>query len=164
MASRSASKIACMSSARPITPSSATDLCGRDDQLHAGPQAVHQPLGALWVACAANTEDRPPLLDANFSIETERGGAGPAPQNGRFSPGGVVLERVGYWVVTAFEDGVLVVADRLGAHHAHPSQAGTTFPKIDFTYDVTTGGCNRVLLSVFYICIAERCEEVFGDR
>ena len=46
-----------------------------------------------------------------------------------------------------------MVADRLGAHHAHPSQAGTTFPIIDFTHNVTTEGCNRVpllsLISVF---------------
>ena len=53
-----------------------------------------------------------------------------------------------------------MVADRVGAHHPHPRQAGTTSPKIDFTHYLTTEGCNRVLPSVFYTCIAERSEEV----
>ena len=68
VASRSASTIMCMSSARPITPSSATDLCGDNDQLHARPQAVHEPLAAVGVASATGAEDRPPLVDVDFAI------------------------------------------------------------------------------------------------
>jgi hypothetical protein len=121
-----------------------------NDELHARAQAVHQPLAALWVASAASAEDRPPLLGANFTFEAERGGAGPAPHHGRFPPGGVVLERFGHRVVPALKDSALVVTDRLGAHHAHPSQAGTTSPKIDFTYNFTTEGCNRVRAFCLY--------------
>ena len=47
------------------------------DQLHPGPQAMHEPLAAVGVASAAGAEDRPPLLDANFAIEAERGAPAP---------------------------------------------------------------------------------------
>jgi len=52
----------------------------------------------------------------------------PAPHHGCFAPGSVIPERVRDRVIPALEDAVFVVADRLGAHHAHPSQAGTTPP------------------------------------
>ena len=57
-----------MSSARPITPSSATDLCGADNELHARPHAAHEPLAALGVACAAGAEHGPPLVSVDFAL------------------------------------------------------------------------------------------------
>ena len=48
-----------------------------------------------------------------------------APHHRRFAVGGVILEGVAKPVIPALEDAVFVVADRLGAHHPHPSQPGT---------------------------------------
>ena len=38
-----------------------------NDQLHPRPQAVHEPLAPLGMASATGSEDRPPLVDANFA-------------------------------------------------------------------------------------------------
>ena len=134
------------------------------DQLHARPQAVHEPLAAVGVAGAPGAEDRPPLVEVNFAIQAERGGAGPAPHHGCLTSGGVVVERVADRVVPALEDGVLVVADRLGAHHPHPSQTRYHPSQNRLHAHLTTEGCNRVLLLSFIPVLPKGARRFLGDQ
>ena len=116
-----------------------------------GPHAVHEALAAIWVACAAGAENGPPLVKVDFALEAEPGGAGTAPGHRRLTSGRVVLEGVAHWVVLPAKDRALVVADRVGAHHPHPSHRPAPSPvhrEVNRTF--TTERCNRVPMTLSF--------------
>ncbi len=120
MAAVSASKMACMSSARPMTPSSATDFPGLTTSSMPGPHAGHQALPAPGVVGAAGAEQRPPVGHVHFTFEAEEGRTRATPGHRRLTPGRVIVECVGHRVVAPAGHGVLVVGDGVGPHHPHP--------------------------------------------
>jgi hypothetical protein len=103
-------------------------LVRTDDDLHAWPHATDQALAAERVVGPACGEDRSPLGHVHFAVEPKPRSAGAAPGHGRLTSGRVVVERPGHRVVAPAGHGVLVVADRAGAHHPHPRHsAAITF-------------------------------------
>ena len=134
-----------MSSARPITPSSATDLPGLTTSSMPGPQAGDEALAAVGVAWPAGAEERPPVGQVDFAVQAEQGRARATPRHRRLAPGGVVVEGVGHRVVAPAGHGVLVVGDRVGPHHPHPSQPPHRLPVNCRVHPhLATARCKRV--------------------
>ncbi len=120
MAAVSASKMTCISSARPMTPSSATDFPGLTTSSMPGRmQATRRsPPPGWWGPPGPNSAA--PVGHVHFTFEPEQGRTGPAPGHGRLTPRGVIVEGVGHRVVAPAGHGVLVVGDRVSPHHPHP--------------------------------------------
>ena len=122
VASRSASTIWCMSSARPITPELGHRLVRADHQLHAWAHAarpgVRRSLGGAPRRWRRPLSTRPgPLRPPGRATMRPE----PPQDHRRLTSGGVVIEGTGHRVVAPADDGVLVVADRAG----RPSSAST---------------------------------------
>ncbi len=120
MASRSASMIRCMSSARPSTPSSATDLWVETTSSIPGRVVRTMPRTRGGVTGPARAVDRLVRIRSDSAREAQPLGSRAPPGKRRLAPAGVVLEHGTAVVVGAVHDRGPVVVDRVGAHHPHP--------------------------------------------
>ena len=109
-----------MSSARPMTPSSATDLWAAMTSSMPGRRVVHQPLAGRRVDGAARAEDGLVLGLGHGAHQAEGSGAGAAPHQRRLAPGGVVRQGLAGVVVGPVQHRVAVVGHRVRTHHPHP--------------------------------------------
>ena len=109
-----------MSSARPITPSSATDLCAETTSSMPGRFVATSRSPVDRVAGPAGTEHVLVLLGGDLTGQAEAGRSPATPRKRRLAPLRVVGQRRARMVVAAVEHRRPVVLHRLGTHHPHP--------------------------------------------
>ena len=116
MASRLASMIVCMSSAEPMTPSTATDLWAAIDSSRPGRRVLTNRVRELRVQRAAQPVDGPVLGAAHRGGEAQFAGPAAAPGQRRLPARSEVVEAP----TVGAQDHGRVAVGRIVPHHCHP--------------------------------------------